>query len=65
MINRGSLDLNPWSRNNHWFHSDIIKLTNTYNHPTQPVIYDQTLRAVRPIIEFEPNICLSNKKHSK
>ena len=60
VINRGSLDLNPWSRNNHWFHSDIIKLTNTYNHPTQPVIYDQTLRAVRPIIEFEPNICLSN-----
>ena len=60
LINRSSLDLNPWSRNNYWFHSDVIALTNKYNHPTSPIIYDQTLRASRPIIEFEPNIKLSN-----
>lgn len=58
VINRSSMDLNPWSRNNRWFHRDILTLTNKYNHPTQPVLYDQSLRAVRPIIEFEPNIKL-------
>ena len=60
VINRGSSDLNPWSRNNHWFHRDIISLTNEYNTPTQPVNYDQNLRALRPIIEFDPNIKLYN-----
>ena len=60
LINRSSIDLNPWSRNNRWFHKEVIEATNRYNNPTQPAIYDQSLRAVRPIIEFEPNIKLFN-----
>lgn len=60
LINRGSVDLNPWSRNNRWFHRDVITATAKYNNPLTPAIFDQTLRAVRPIIEFEPNIQLFN-----
>ena len=59
-INRGSLDLNPWSRNNRWFHKDIIELTNHYNTPTQPIIFEQQLRALRPILEYNANLQLLN-----
>ena len=57
-INRASIDLNPWTRSNRWFHSDIIKATAGYNN-TLPVI-DQSLRAQRPIIEFEADLQLFN-----
>ena len=57
-INRASQDLNPWTRSNRWFHIDVIKVTATYNN-TVPV-FDQNLRANRPIIEFEPNLQLYN-----
>ena len=57
-INRSSIDLNPWSRNNRWFHQDIIALTSTYNNYI-PVI-DQAARAQRPIIEFDADLQLFN-----
>ena len=59
-INRGSMDLNPWSRNNRWFHKDIIELTNHYNTPMRPVTFEQSLRALRPIIEYNANLHLMN-----
>ena len=55
-INRASPDFNPWTRSNRWFHIDIINASATYNN-TIPVL-DQTLRARRPIIEFEAGIQL-------
>jgi len=58
MINRASRDLNPWSRRNRWFHKDVIATAAFYNG-RQPV-YNQDQRAVRPIIEFNPNLKLFN-----
>jgi len=52
--NRSSTDLNPWSRRNRWFHSDVISISNQYNKTT--AILDQNYRAKRPIIEFNPNL---------
>ena len=57
-INRSSLDRNAWSRYNRWFHKDIIETTARILGK-QP-IFDQTQRAIRPIIEFEPNLRLFN-----
>lgn len=57
-IKRDATDLNSWSRNNRWFHIDIITKTAEYNN-TEP-IYDQTLRAQRPIVQFEGNYQLYN-----
>jgi hypothetical protein len=57
-INRASMDLNPWTRSNRWFHIDIINATAKYNN-TVPLL-DQNLRAKRPIIEFEANLQLYN-----
>lgn len=57
-INRASQDLNPWTRSNRWFHSDVIKASATYNN-TVPV-FDQNARANRPIIEFEADLQLYN-----
>jgi len=57
-INRASRDRNPWSRYNRWVHQDVIIKTAEIlgNQPT----FDQNLRAIRPIIEFKPNIKLHN-----
>lgn len=57
-INRASMDSNPWSRSNRWFHIDIINTSAAYNDTTP--VYDQTLRANRPIIEFEADLQLYN-----
>ena len=57
-INRASLDQNAWSRSNRWFHSDVIQATADYNKVD--AIFDQTLRASRPIIEFEADLQLYN-----
>ncbi len=57
-INRSSKDKNPWSRHNRWFHRDVIELSASLNN-VAPVL-DQSSRAVRPIIEFEPNLQLYN-----
>jgi len=57
-INRASTDLNPWSRYNRWFHSEIIRITSIINN--QPFILPLNSRAQRPIVEFKPNIQLYN-----
>ena len=57
-INRSSIDLNPWTRSNRWFHIDIINQSAAYNNENP--FLDQSLRASRPIIEFESNIQLFN-----
>jgi len=57
-INRSSKDKNPWSRYNRWVHKDVIELSAEYNN-TSPVL-DENYRAVRPIIEFKPNLKLVN-----
>ena len=55
-INRGSQDLNPWSRSNRWFHTDVINAVAKYNNTTAD--YGSNLPARRPIIEFEANLQL-------
>ena len=55
-INRGSQDLNPWSRSNRWFHVDAINATAKYNNSTAN--YGPNFPARRPIVEFEANLQL-------
>jgi hypothetical protein len=57
-INRASKDLNSWSRYNRWIHKDVI-LASALANNQQPV-YNTSLRATRPIVEFVPNIKLYN-----
>jgi hypothetical protein len=57
-INRASLDLNPWTRYNRWFHLEVIRITAEINN--QPFLLSLDTRALRPIIEFKPNIQLYN-----
>lgn len=57
-IKRGSIDGNPWSRYNRWFHQDVIIKTAELSGKV-PVL-DQSQRAIRPIIEFESNLKLFN-----
>ena len=57
-INRYSLDANPWSRSNRWFHIDVINATAAYNNTTP--LPNQSQRATRPIIEFESCLQLFN-----
>jgi len=57
-INRASLDLNPWTRSNRWFHIDIINAAASYNN-TIPVL-DNNLRARRPVLEFRAGTRLYN-----
>ncbi len=58
-IKRDSLDLNAWSRNNRWFHRDVILATSEYNDTTP--VFDQNHRARRPIIQFESDLQLINE----
>lgn len=57
-INRSSKDKNPWSRYNRWFHKEVIEVSASYNK--QPIDLDQSARAKRPIIEFNPDLQLWN-----
>lgn len=57
-INRVSVDRNPWSRNNRWFHRDVITVTAEYRNETP--IFSQDKRAQRPIVQFEGDILLFN-----
>lgn len=57
-INRGSKDLNSWSRYNRWFHKDIIKVSSEINNISAE--YNFNYRAKRPIVEFRANIKLYN-----
>jgi hypothetical protein len=57
-IAKDSLDRNPWSRYNRWFHRSVLEYSYTKRGQDFPA--DETLRAKRPIIEFESNIQLFN-----
>ena len=57
-VNRGSNDRNAWSRYNCWYHKDVILASETYNN--LPTSLDETTRAKRPIIEFEPGLKLND-----
>lgn len=61
-IARNSLSRNAWSRSNRWFHIDVINATATYNNdPALISLYaNKQNKAVRPIIEFYPNLKLFN-----
>lgn len=58
IINRSSVDLNQWSRNNKWFHRSVIDVSAAINGVDSEL--DETARARRPIIEFEPGLKLFN-----
>jgi hypothetical protein len=58
VINRASLDKNPWSRYNRWFHKDVVNASAAFNNKIPSL--DQSTRAVRPIIEFEAGVKLFN-----
>lgn len=57
-INRSSVDGNAWSRSNRWFHEDAITATAIYNKNIPQL--QQSARATRPIIEFDPDLKLYN-----
>jgi len=57
-INRAALDKNSWSRYNRWVHQDVIAATAVANGVTP--VYDSTMRAQRPIIEFTAGLQLFN-----
>jgi len=57
-IKRSSLDLNPWTRSNRWFHIDVVNATAEYNNTI--VDLDNAYRAKRPIIEFDAGTRLYN-----
>ena len=56
VINRASKDRNTWARSNRWFSRSVIETTATANR--QIALIDQSARASRPIIEFQPDIKL-------
>ena len=55
-VNRASVDGNAWARSNRWFHRSVVEQTALFNNITSDV--DQSTRASRPIIEFEPGLHL-------
>jgi hypothetical protein len=57
-INKSSHDRNPWSRYNRWFHKDVIVATANNNGTL--IDFPEQYRALRPIVEFVPNIELFN-----
>ena len=58
VINRSSLDKNPWTRYNRWFHKDAIELSSKINGNIPNL--DQNNRAIRPILEFDAGLKLFN-----
>ena len=57
-INMASLDLNPWTRSNRWFHVDVIDAAAAYNDVIPS--YNGLQRANRPILEFRSGTKLFN-----
>ena len=56
VIKKNSLDKNPWSRANKWTHKSVLQAVANYNGVSLDV--DETLRAKRPIIEFDAGLKL-------
>jgi len=57
-IARDSVDRNPWSRLNRWFHRSVLEYA--YASRGQDFTATETLRAKRPIIEFVAGLQLFN-----
>ena len=57
-ISRDSIDKNPWSRYNRWFHRSVLEYA--YSSRGQDFPATESARAKRPIIEFNSNIQLHN-----
>jgi hypothetical protein len=57
-INRSSIDSNPWSRYNRWFHRSVIEFSHKFSGTE--VNLPEEARAKRPIIEFNANLQLFN-----
>ena len=57
-ICRASIDNNPWSRYNRWFHKSVLEKANQLNGTDFAA--GDNFRAKRPIIEFRPNLQLYN-----
>jgi hypothetical protein len=57
-VNRSSLDSNPWSRYNRWFHRSVLDYAYALNDSSFEAA--EATRAKRPIIEFKPNLKLYN-----
>ena len=55
-INLASVDKNPWSRSNRWFHVDVLQ--QTADLVETELVLETDLRANRPIIEFNANLKL-------
>ena len=58
VMNRSSLDLNAWARQNRWFHIDVINKSAQLNNEIP--MFNQAVRAQRPIIEFNRDLQLFN-----
>lgn len=57
-ISKDSIDRNPWSRYNRWFHRSVLEFA--YKYRGQDFTANEALRAKRPIIEFNANLQLFN-----
>jgi len=57
-ICRASIDSNPWSRYNRWFHKSTLEQAHKLNDSDFEA--GDSFRAKRPIIEFRPNLQLFN-----
>lgn len=57
-IAKSSIDSNPWSRYNRWFHRSVLEKSHEINQSNFDAA--ETARAKRPIIEFKPNLQLVN-----
>jgi hypothetical protein len=58
VINRSSRDGNPWTRNNRWFHREVLQYAADVTN--QSFVLDSVDQAKRPIIEFLPDLKLFN-----
>lgn len=57
-INRGSRDLNAWSRSNRWFHIQTVEAAAAYREDPALLDLSGVQRGKRPIIEFAPDVYL-------
>jgi hypothetical protein len=57
-ISRDSIDRNPWSRYNRWFHRSVLE--KAYSLRGQDFSANEASRAKRPVIEFSSNLQLFN-----
>jgi hypothetical protein len=57
-INKSSIDSNPWSRYNRWFHRNVLDYAHSFNQSNFEA--PEESRAKRPIIEFKANLQLFN-----